>query len=254
MDSLKNKIRENKVTIGSWITIGHSSIAEVMSQSEFDWIAIDLEHSAISISQTEELIRVIDLCNIAPLVRLTSNSPEQIKRVMDIGAHGIIVPMVNAPEDAKKAIESAYYYPAGNRSFGLARAQGYGTKFDNYLDWSRDNTVIVVQIEHINSLKNLEEIFKLKEVDAYIIGPYDLSGSMGIPGDFNNKEFKNVIKQIKKVADKTNTPGGLHIVEPNPNLLKQAIKDDYKFIAYGVDFRMINTVCAEGLDSLDEQK
>ena len=171
MDSLKNKIRENKVTIGSWITIGHSSIAEVMSQSEFDWIAIDLEHSAISISQTEELIRVIDLCNIAPLVRLTSNSPEQIKRVMDIGAHGISVPMVNAPEDAKKAIESAYYYPAGNRSFGLARAQGYGTKFDNYLDWSRDNTVIVVQIEHINSLKNLEEIFKLKEVDAYIIGP-----------------------------------------------------------------------------------
>ena len=94
------------LTIGSWITLAHPSIAEIMAKAGFDWLAVDLEHSVITIKEAEELIRVVDLCGVVPLVRLTSNDANQIKRVMDAGAHGVIVPMVNSALDAIAAIEA----------------------------------------------------------------------------------------------------------------------------------------------------
>ena len=246
--NLKKKLENKDLSIGSWITLGHSGVAEIMSNAGFDWLAIDLEHSSISIKEAEELIRIIDLSNVTPLVRLTSNNPDLIKRVMDAGAKGIIVPMVNSIEDARQAIDSAYYPPKGKRSFGLARAQGYGSKFEEYLHKSSEDTVIVVQIEHIDALDEIEKILSLKEIDAYMIGPYDLSGSIGIPGRFENTDYLETIEQIDSIARKIGKPGGIHIVEPDIELLKKA-KEKYSFIAYSVDFRMIDTCCRDALIS-----
>jgi len=131
--NLKTKIKNNTLTLGSWITLYHPAIAEIMSKSGFDWLAIDLEHSVISIREAEDLIRVISLSGITPLVRLTSNDRNQIKRVMDAGSHGVIVPMVNTAEEAKKAVEAVHYPPEGRRGVGLARAQGYGTNLESYM-------------------------------------------------------------------------------------------------------------------------
>ena len=129
---LKVKLRSKEVTLGSWITIGNTAIAEIMAKADFDWLVVDLEHSVISIDVAGELIRTIDLCGVAPLVRLTSNDPNQIKRVMDAGAHGIVVPMVNTPEEAALAVSATRYAPTGSRGVGLARAQGYGVNFNDY--------------------------------------------------------------------------------------------------------------------------
>tara|TARA_B000000475_G_C15989741_1_gene444566 strand:+ start:242 stop:994 length:753 start_codon:yes stop_codon:yes gene_type:complete len=244
--NLKQKLSSKELTIGSWISLAHPAIAEIMTKSDFDWLVIDLEHSVISLSEAENLIRVIELSGITPLIRLTENSTSQIKKVMDSGAHGIIVPMVTSLKDAERAIQAAYYPPKGNRSFGLARAQGYGTSFENHLRINQDNTTIVVQIEHIDALTELEAILSLPEVDAFMIGPYDLSGSMGIPGDFENKRYLEVIKKINDIGAKTDTPNGIHIVEPRPDLLESAIKD-YLFVAYSVDFRMIEDSCKKAL-------
>ena len=104
-----------------------------MANVGFDWLVVDLEHSTISIDKAGELIRVIDLAGVSPLIRLSSNDSVQIKRVMDAGAHGIIVPMVNNKEDAQRAVASIHYAPRGNRGVGLSRAQGYGYKFEDYL-------------------------------------------------------------------------------------------------------------------------
>src|SRR3990167_8565198 len=114
-NTLKQRLHAKESTIGSWITLGHTAIAEIMAHAGFDWLVVDLEHSTISIERAGELIRVIDLCGIAPLVRLTSNHPDQIKRVMDAGAHGIIVPMVNSADDAVRAVASTRYAPQGIR-------------------------------------------------------------------------------------------------------------------------------------------
>src|SRR3972149_9788417 len=104
MTKMKTKVRKKQVVIGSWISLAHPAIAEIMAKAGFDWLAVDMEHSVITIREAEELIRVIDLAGVVPLVRLTSNNTDQIKRVMDAGAYGIIVPMVNSSEDAEKAV------------------------------------------------------------------------------------------------------------------------------------------------------
>ncbi len=247
---LKNKLKNKELTIGSWISLANNSIAEILANAGFDWLVVDLEHSTISINQAGDLIRTIDLAGGTPLVRLTNNDDNQIKRVLDAGAHGIIVPMVNNVDDAIRAVSSSRYPPDGTRGVGLARAQGYGANFNSYFSSQSkgdEGPVVIVQIEHIDALKNISEIFKIPEIDGFIIGPYDLSCSMGIPGDFDNKEFLDVINQIREAAKNIGMPAGIHIVEPDINKLKDALKESYKFIAYSVDIRMLDTTAREGI-------
>ncbi len=233
--------KENKAKIGSWITLPNVSIAEIMAKSGFDWLAVDLEHSSITINQAEELIRVINLCDVRPLVRLTSNNSDLIKRVMDAGAHGIIIPMVNSVDDLLHASDSIKYPPNGKRGVGLARAQGYGANFEEYLEWQKTETLIIAQIEHKDALENLESIFESGLLDSYIIGPYDLSGSLGIPGQFDHPIFIEALEEILSIGNSKSIPSGIHIIEPNLNELADRIKEGYEMIAYSLDIRMIDS-------------
>jgi len=238
------------VLIGSWITLAHPAIAEIMAKARFDWLAIDMEHSVITIREAEELIRVIDMAGVVPLVRLTSNDQSQIKRVMDAGSYGVIVPMVNSPEDAERAIQAVKYPPAGKRGIGLARAQGYGARFQEYFDWQKNGSTVIVQVEHIDAVNNLEAIFSVEGVDGYIIGPYDLSGSIGIPGQFDHPDFLDAMERIRAVAKEMSMTGGIHVIEPEPEQLKQRIEEGYRFIAYSLDIRMLDVACRKGLESI----
>lgn len=244
--SIKEKLRTTKeVSLGTWLTIGNTHIAEIMCKSGFDWITVDLEHTGTSISQATELIRVIDLCGKSPLVRLSSNDSVQIKRVMDSGAHGVIVPMVKTVDDALQAYRAMQYPTLGDRGVGLYRAQDYGPGFKDYLEWIKDNGVLIVQIEHIEAVKNLKNILALNEVDGFIIGPYDLSASMGIPGEFTNPEFIKVLSDVNTIGLASGKAGGIHVVEPDLAQLQKAIDSSYRFIAYSVDFRMLDIACRE---------
>jgi 2-dehydro-3-deoxyglucarate aldolase len=169
--SLKRKMKSGNVTVGSWITLGHPAIAEIMANAGFDWLTVDMEHSAITLHQAQQLIQVIELCGVAPLVRVGENSENLIKRVMDAGAHGVIIPMVNTREDAIKAVSSVKYPPAGKRGVGLARAQGYGLEFERYRQWVSADSVVIVQIEHINAVNNMESILAVDGGDGFLFGP-----------------------------------------------------------------------------------
>lgn len=246
-NQINAKLKEGKTLIGSWITMDHPGIAEIMVNAGFDWVCIDIEHSAIDFSGVESLLRVIDLGGSVPFVRVTQNDNNIVKRVLDSGARGIIVPMVNSEEEAKKAVEACYYPPMGTRGVGLHRANGYGTKFKEYRENLEKEITLVVQIEHIQALSNLEKIFAVKGVNAYMIGPYDLTSSMGIPGEFEHPEFLKALEKIQNAAKEVGLPQGIHIVEPEPAQLKLKIDQGYNFIAYGVDFRMIDLACRGGL-------
>lgn len=238
--------------IGSWITLAHPAIAEIMAKSGFDWLAVDLEHSVITISEAEQLIRVIDLCHVKPYVRLTANDPNLIKRVMDAGAHGIIVPMVNSAQEAQAAIDAVQYPPYGSRGVGLARAQGYGANFHEYSKWLVKHAQVIVQIEHINALDELENIFSVPGISGYMIGPYDLSASMGLAGQFEHPSYLSAVSTIHSIARKLNIPGGIHIVEPDLNQLKSCLAEGYQFIAYSVDTRMLDIACRKPMTLLKE--
>ena len=240
----------DRVTIGSWIQIGSPAVGEIMASAGFDWLVVDLEHTTITLREAEELIRVIDLKGVVPLVRLSSNNSEQIKRVMDAGAHGVIVPMVNSASEALAAVQAVKYPPLGHRSIGLARAQGYGARFDEYLEWQKDQTIIVVQIEHVDAVANVEAIFEVEGIDAYIEGPYDLSGSLGTPGSFDSPQFLAALNKVHSAGERYGIPGGVHIVEPDLDELRECISQGNCFIAYGMDTRMLDIACRRGLESV----
>jgi 2-keto-3-deoxy-L-rhamnonate aldolase RhmA len=232
---LKQKLRQKQLTIGSWLSFGYSQTAEMMAKNGFDWLVVDMEHSSTNFAEMRQLIQIIDLCGITPLVRVGANDTLLIKKAMDAGATGVIVPMVMNTEDAKKAIDALYYCPKGNRGVGLYRAQGYGGSFDTYRTKSLEESILIVQIEHKDAVDNLEAILALEEVDGFIVGPYDMSGSVGVPGNFEHPEMIKVLDKVRRIAAANSKPGGFHIVHSNINLLEQRISEGYRFFAYGTE-------------------
>ena len=250
---LKEKLKKKQRVIGSWVTIGHPTVAELMAKAGFDWLAIDMEHSPLTIGQCQELIRTIDLCGVPVLVRVGANDPLIIKRVMDAGAHGVIVPMINSAKEARAAVASVHYPPKGNRGVGLARAQGYGQEFDAYKRWAINGPVVVVQIEHIDAVNNIDAILEVEGIDAIMIGPYDLSGSLGKPGQLNDKKVLQAMHKVKRAAEAKGMPSGVHVVSSDEKLLAAKFKEGYKFVAYGVDFLFIQENCLKGLRAVKKK-
>jgi len=245
-----NNIKKRKLTLGGWITMQDSAVAEIMSKAGLDWVVVDLEHSATNLESAAHLIRTIDLCGAIPLVRLTSNNPDQIKRVMDLGAHGIIVPNVKTQEDAVEAVSATRYAPLGNRGVGLGRAQGYGVEFHDYFEWQKNESVVIAMIEHVDALENLSSILSVPGIDGFLIGPYDLSASLGMPGEFENPKFISALNFIRNEGIKRKCIVGIHIVEPDLNLLKKCISDGYNFIAYSVDIRILDVSIRNGIKNI----
>lgn len=232
---LKSKLTQRKPTIGSWLSLASDETCEIMAQGRFEWLGIDMEHTAIGVNDMARLIRIAELSGIAPIVRVGANDPLLIKRALDAGAHGIIVPMVCTAADAEAAVAAAHYPPRGTRGVGLHRAQDYGGGFAEYREWAERELVVIAQIEHKDGVENLDAIMSTPGIDAFFVGPYDLSASFGAPGDFANPDVVAAIDKIDASVRSGPIPGGIHVVEPDPENLRQRIAAGHCLIAYGVD-------------------
>ena len=250
MNKLKQNLQQNLLTVGSWVTLGHQSIIEIMATAGFDWLTIDLEHSVITIKEAQNLIALIQANNMQALVRVSKNEEVIIKRVLDAGADGIIVPMIKNADEARMAVDFAKYPPEGKRGVGLARAQKYGIGFDEYKNKLNNDLVIIAQIEHIEAVDNLEEILSVPGIDGIIIGPYDLSGSMNKPGQFDDPDVKEAIQRVEKVCKKMNKPLGFHVIQPDAVELKQRIDLGYTFLAFSLDFLFLGEKAREEMKKI----
>jgi 2-keto-3-deoxy-L-rhamnonate aldolase RhmA len=228
-------------SIGTWLSLPNESVAEIFAKAGYEWVVIDLEHSAININQAEQLIRIIDLAGSKPFVRLSGHSSSQIKRVLDAGAKGILAPMVESKAQIEGIVASCHYPPKGNRGMGLARAQGYGEAHakSEYILTNSKHIEIYAQIESVDGIANLDSIFS-QEIDGYFIGPYDLSASLGNPGIFNSDEFINAEEQILQASKQHQIKAGCHLVEPNPEQIPILVNKGYEMIAFSVDIRMLD--------------
>lgn len=251
---LRQSIRNNELSLGSWITIGHPNVAEILANAGFDWLVIDIEHNPINIGMVQNLITTIQSKGIAAFVRVSKNEEVVIKLVLDAGADGIIVPMICTKEDAIQAVDFAKYPPIGKRGVGLARAQQYGIGFEAYKKWVAEDLVVIAQIEHIDGINNLEEIISVPGIDGTIIGPYDLSGSMGMPGEFEKPVVKEALTKYIDICKAHNFPMGFHVVNANPAKIQEKIDEGYRFIAYGTDFLFMGDTAKEGMKKLRELK
>lgn len=249
-NTLRNRIKAGELTLGSWITIGHPNVAEILSNAGFDWLVIDIEHNPIDISMVQTLITTIQSKGVAALVRVSKNEEVVIKHVLDAGADGIIVPMICSKEDAIQAVDYAKYPPIGKRGVGLARAQQYGTGFESYKKWVAEDLVVIAQIEHIDGINNLEEIISVDGIDGTIIGPYDLSGSMGMPGEFEKPVVKEALKRYIDICQKHGFPMGFHVVNTDPAKIQEKIDEGYRFIAYGTDFLFMGDLARDGIKTI----
>ena len=226
----------SRCSFGSWITIPHPSVAELLVRAGFDWLTVDLEHSAITLESAAELIRTIDLAGISPMVRVGSHDANVIKRVMDAGAHGIIASTVNTAEQAAAIVAAVKYPPVGTRGVGLSRAQGYADEFEEHYRWLNEESIVFVQIEHIEAVRNIDAILGVPGVDGFFIGPYDLSASLGIPGKFNDPKMIEALATVRSAKEKIGTVAGVHVVQPIAADVHQKIADGYGFIAFGIDY------------------
>lgn len=250
--NLKTKLKKNELTIGSWITIGHPNVVEIMASAGFEWLVIDMEHTSIDLTTAQSLITTIQANGIKALVRVSKNEEVIIKKVLDFGADGIIVPMVKSKDDALKAIDYAKYPPIGKRGVGLYRAQKYGIDFDGYKKWVEEELIIIAQIEHIEAVHNIEEIITSDGIDGIIIGPYDLSGSMGYPGEFYRDDVKNAITKVLESCKKHNVSSGFHVIESDPEILMERIEQGCTFLAYSLDFFFLGDSAREGMNKIKE--
>ena len=245
--------RKKEITIGSWITFSDPAIAEIMAKSGFDWLVVDMEHSALSMNQAQEIIRIINLCNVIPLVRVMENNPNLIKRFMDIGAHGVIIPMVNSKSDAERAVNAVKYHPMGTRGVGLSRAQNYSLDLDSYQKWNQENSIVIVQIEHIQGVENIKSIMDVDGIDGLIVGPYDLSASLGHPGEFEHPSVQEAFQAIKKAIKDSSKPWGYHVVDPSVEGALDKLNQGYTFLAFGVDFLFFSINWREKISLLKKE-
>lgn len=238
------------LSIGSWITINSPTVAEIMADTGFDWLCIDLEHSAIDYTEAQQMMVAIQSKGVLAYVRVGKNDPLIIKRVLDAGADGIIVPSVNSKSDAERAVSAVKYSPIGTRGVGLARAQGYGFNFDSYRDVIAPKVKLIVQIEHINAIDELDDILSLEGVDGSFIGPYDLSGSLGKPGQYNDEDVRAAIDRYELTAKKYNKWIGFHVVPPDYKLVEEKQARGYNFIAFSFDAYFMGHAIREQLKNI----
>lgn len=229
-----------QVELGTWITRSDEGITEVLAKSGyFDWLCIDMEHSCIDFSGAERLIRTIQNCRVEAFVRIAGNDDVIIKKILDAGADGIIVPMVNSPAEVIKAKNACFYPPHGKRGIGLARAQNYGESFKTYYSKTQKETKLIIQIEHIDAVRNIEEIFSEKGIYGYFIGPFDLSGSMEIAGQFEHPEFGKAIDRIRQAGLKHNIRSGFHSVWPESEEVSARLKEGYQILGVSFDMQFL---------------
>ena len=237
---LRSSIKKNKPSIGTWMQIPSPDIAEILSAANsYDWIVIDMEHGSFSRNNLSSIVRAIEINSVLPFVRLQSNKDYSVKSVIDCGFKGFIVPMTESAEELEIIFDQFCYPPLGKRGVGFSRSNQFGINFKEKLE-NQDPPFLVAMIETMKGIENIDNILNYKNIDAIIIGPYDLSASLDICGQFENRIFIEAYNFIIKKCKENNIPYGIHLIEPSNKKLEETIKNGSTFIPYSIDAVMLH--------------
>lgn len=233
--AFKTSLRRRAPLLGAWTSFGHPGITEIFVTAGVDWVGIDLEHSTISQGQAQRIIAAAHAGGAACLPRVASHNGEQIARLLDSGADGIIVPNVETPEQVRALVRWTQYPPLGTRSYGIARAQGYGTAFDEYARQWNARSVVLIQIESKAGVEAVETLLAEEAVDGAMIGPYDLSGSLGVPGQLDHPAVVEACARVIEACRRRGRACGMQLVEPSEAGIHAAWQRGYSFVVLASD-------------------
>jgi 2-dehydro-3-deoxyglucarate aldolase len=249
VQSLRETLRTGGRVVGSWINSASPIAAELMAAVGFDFLAVDAEHSAVELPQVQVLFQAVRSGNpaCAPLVRLPGHDYAMVKRYMDAGAAGVIAPLINSSDQAAEVVAAVKYPPDGSRGVGYARANTYGLRLDAAVAAANTESVVCVQIEHADGVAAVDEILAVPGVDAAFIGPYDLSASMGITGQFDHRLMRDAERRILASCRRHRVAPGIHVVQPDVAEVARRLAEGYRMIAYSLDITMLADVSRRGL-------
>ena len=250
---VKRRLQAGEPSVGTWLSLPSAESAEYIAELGFDWLTVDAEHNPIDITVMSQMFGVIAASGTAPLVRIPWNSGENIKRVLDAGAWGIVVPMVNSRAEAEAAVAAAKYPPRGNRSLGgNLRTVRWGATAAEYTAHADDELLVVLQIEHVAGVAVADEILSVPGVDACFIGPNDLAASMGIslgvPLESSHPELVAAVAEIRAACLRNGVAPGIHC--SGPEGVNQRIGEGFQFLAMASELKFLLGGLQEGLAAL----
>ncbi len=232
---LKNRLRNREKLFAGWVSYSHPSITETLARSGFDFMFIDMEHSTISIEQGQRIIAASQFEGVPCIPRPVSHSNDYLKPLLESGADGLLIQMVETADQVQALINNVKYPPIGKRTYGVNRAQAYGFDFDEYINNWNETSSFLIQIESITGVQNIEELLSFEEVDGVMIGPLDISGSLGVPGQTNHPLVIEASKKVIAACERFGKSCGTQVADANPQSVEALFKLGYNFAILGSD-------------------
>jgi 2-keto-3-deoxy-L-rhamnonate aldolase RhmA len=250
-DHVKDAIESGEHPIGTWLSIGHPTVAEVNGRLGLDFVLVDMEHTTLSLETVENMARAVDAApgTTDTVVRVPWNDPVRIKRVIDIGVAGVMVPMIGSAEEAQQLVDALRYPPEGIRGIAGSRATGYGQNMEEYVATANDSILTIAQIETEVGLENVREIAEVDGIDALFVGPADLSGALGIFAEWDSEEFQNAVDRVLAAGEAADVPVGTLTVDLEG--IEATVADGFDFLIAGKDTTQMMETTEEAIETYE---
>lgn len=232
---LKQKLRSRERLFAGWVSYAHPSITETFASADFDVIFIDMEHSTISIEQGQRIIAACQAQYVPCIPRPVSHSNDYIKPLLESGADGMLIQMVETPDQVVQLLGFIKYPPVGGRTYGVNRAHGYGLDFDDYINLWNQTSIFLLQIESVLGVKNIDELLAFDDVDGVMIGPLDLAGSLGVPGQTKHPLVLEASQQVIAACERRGKSCGSQVADATPEEIEFLFSLGYSYAILGSD-------------------
>jgi 2-keto-3-deoxy-L-rhamnonate aldolase RhmA len=247
---IREKLRGGEPTMGCFMSLGSSAVAELLGHSGFEWLVIETEHSGLDGAQVEELVRAVETTGAVPFVRVPSSDRVAIQRALDIGARGIVVPLVRSVEEAAAIVAATRYPPEGRRSFGPLRAARYGMDNKAYLEQANEQIVVILILETREAVEVLAEIVAVPGIDGLYVGPFDLSLSLGLdPLRADAPELEAVIEEAHRVCRDAGVALGVPVRTPDE--VERRLGQGFSLLGLGPDYLLLADAARLGLRAFE---
>jgi 2-dehydro-3-deoxyglucarate aldolase/4-hydroxy-2-oxoheptanedioate aldolase len=247
--NFRTRLINGEILIGTIVTLFTPEVSEILSEIGFDWLFIDTEHSPFEAHTAQGILQAVD-GQCPCIIRVPAYDDVWIKKALDIGATGIIVPQVNSPEVAEQIVSSCKYPPLGSRGVGIARAHKYGLQFQEYVKNANERVAVIIQAESRDAVDNISSIISVPGIDAVLIGPYDLSASLGKTGQINDPDVQEAMEEIRRSCQQAGVQLGVFGVDADA--VKPYIQKGYTLIAVGTDAMFLANSASAMLASLKD--
>jgi 2-dehydro-3-deoxyglucarate aldolase len=233
--NLKQKLANRERIFGGWVSYREPAIAETFAKAGLDFVAIDMEHTTITTDEANRIITGVQSEGVICLPRPVSHNNDYIKPMLEAGADGMIIPMVNTCAEVEEQVRLQKFPPLGQRSFGVNRAHGYGFDFKSYINTWNESSILMVQVESITAVENIQDLVKVAGLDAVMVGPYDISGSLGVPGETNHPKVRQAAKRVVEVCADFGISCMTQIADVNKDAVEDAFDQGYTAVILSSD-------------------